>query len=77
MPNPGASSDHLNRLEDDIAVFLTARDHLDRLQQLIDLLKQRRHITPAYHADARDSLDHIAHALLLGKHNTAALRRNL
>lgn len=75
MPRHGTSSDELNTLEDEIAVMLTARDHLDRLADLIDLLHTRGHITPAYRADARDSLDAIAHALLVGKHNTVRLRR--
>lgn len=74
MPQPGTSSDHLGDLEDHIAYHITARDHLQRIATLIDLLHQRGHITTAYRLDALDSVDAINHALQLGKRNTARLR---
>ncbi|GIV73511.1 hypothetical protein [Caldilinea sp.] len=74
MPRNGVSSDWVAEREDEIARFITARDHLDRLQRLMELLHSRRMITDAYYQDVRDSLDYIAAMLLVGKRNTARLR---
>jgi len=74
MPTLGVSSEWLETLEDEIAHMVTARDHLDKVRNLGDLLRRRDLISQAYYADLRDSLDYIAAALLTGKHNTARLR---
>lgn len=74
MPTLGVSSEWLEEREDEIAQMLTARDHVERLRWLGELLRRRNLITSAYYRDLRDSLDYIAAALLIGKHNTARLR---
>lgn len=74
MPRTGISSEALADREDEIARFITAREHVDRLQRLLDLLYRRHMLTAAYYHDARDSLDYIACMLLTGKKNTARLR---
>ena len=74
MPHDGISSDWIASREDEIAHFLTARDHVDALRRLIDLLHRRKMITDAYYHDACDSVDYITCVLLTGKKNTALLR---
>jgi hypothetical protein len=61
--------------EDEISRFITACEHVDRLRQLADILHRRNLVTPAYYHDVRDSITYIDGALLLGKQNTATLRR--
>lgn len=76
MPRDGVSTDWIQTREDEIARLTTAKDeHLDRIRDLAALLRRRRFITEPYYRDLRDSLDFIACALLLGKRNTARLRR--
>lgn len=74
MPTQGVSTEWLETLEDEIAHMVTARDHVDSLRRLGELLHRRHMISAAYYGDMRDSLDYIAAALLTGKHNTARLR---
>ena len=74
MPHDGTSSDWIAAREDEIAQFITERDHVDTIRRLLELLHRRRMISDAYYEDARDSLDYIAAALLIGKKNTALLR---
>ena len=74
MPRPGNSTEYVHRCEDEIARFLTASDHVERLRILGRLLLRRRMISEAYYHDMTDSLDFIAGALLVGKRNTARLR---
>lgn len=74
MPKSGVSTEWIETLEDEIAQMLTARDHVDRLYTLADLLRRRNIVTDAYYRDMRDSLDYIAAALLTGRRNTARLR---
>jgi hypothetical protein len=74
VPQVGVSTEWIEDREDEIAEFLIARDQVDSLRRLLDLLHQRQMITNAYYQDARDSLDYIAAALLTGKRNTALLR---
>jgi hypothetical protein len=74
VPQAGVSTEWIEDREDEIAEFLIARDQVDSLRRLLDLLHQRQMITDGYYQDARDSLDYIAAALLTGKRNTALLR---
>ncbi len=74
MPTLGVSTEWLETLEDEIAQMLTARDHVDSLRRLGELLHRRHMISTAYYRDMRDSCDFIAAALLTAKHNTARLR---
>lgn len=74
MPSDGVSSEWLGGREDEIADFLTARDHLDGLRRLTALLRERRLINESYYHDTRDSIEFIEGALLKGKRNTAKLR---
>lgn len=74
MPQSGVSTEWLEGREDEIATFLIARDQVDALRRLLDLLHRRQMLTDAYYQDARDALDYIAAALLTGKKNTALLR---
>jgi hypothetical protein len=76
MPHDGVSTDWIQERENDIARITAAKDeHLDRIRDLADILRRRRFITERYCRDLRDSLDFIACALLIGKRNTARLRR--
>ncbi len=74
MPRDGVSTDWVEDRENEIAMFLIARDEVDGLRHLLGVLHRRKMISDAYYEDARDSLDYIANALLVGKKNTAALR---
>jgi hypothetical protein len=74
MPHNGVSSEWTQAREDEIARFLTAREQVERLRTLGNVLALRHSITPAYHADYDDTLDFILAALLVGKRNTAMLR---
>lgn len=74
MPNDGTSSEWIAAREDEIAQLITAREHVDIIRRLFELLHRRRMISDAYYEDARDSLDYIEAALLTGKKNTALLR---
>lgn len=74
MPHDGSNSDWIAERENEIARFLTARDQVDSLRRLLDLFYRRKMMTHAYYQDARDALDCIAAALLVGKKNTALLR---
>lgn len=74
MPRDGVSSEWVGDKENEIAKFLVARDQVDALYRLIDLLHQRHMLTDAYYHDARDALDYIACMLLTGKKNTVLLR---
>jgi hypothetical protein len=74
VPNDGTSSEWIAAREDEIAQLITAREHVDSIRRLLELLHRRRMISDAYYEDARDSLDYIAAALLTGKKNTALLR---
>lgn len=74
MPHPGISTEALETLEDEIAQMLTARDQVEQIRRLGELLRRRNLITAAYYRDLRDSCDYIAAALLTAKHNTARLR---
>lgn len=74
MPRDGVSSEWLAEREDEIARFITSREHIDLLRNLLDLLNSRKMLSDAYYHDARDSLDYISCMLLTGKKNTALLR---
>lgn len=74
MPQNGSSSEFVQRCEDEMAMLITACDHVDRLRTFGVVLQQRGMVTPATYRDYRDSCDCIAHALMLGRHNTARLR---
>ena len=76
VPLDGISTDWIENREDEIAAFLIARDQVDALRRLLNLLHRRHMITDAYYQDARDALDCIAAALLTGKKNTALLRNS-
>lgn len=77
MPHDGVSSDWIQERENEIARLIAAKDeHLDRIRDLADILRRRRFITERYYHELRDTLDFIACALLIGKRNTARLRRN-
>lgn len=75
MPHNGVSTEFLETLDDDIAEFIVAQEHVRDIRRMFDLLYERKHIQWRYKLDADDSLDHIAAALLTGKKNTAQLRR--
>lgn len=66
MPKSGVSTEWIETLEDEIAQMLTARDHVDRLRTLADLLRRRNIVTDAYYRDMRDSLDYIASRCIRG-----------
>jgi hypothetical protein len=74
MPTLGVSTEWIETLEDEIAQMLTARDNVERVRALGELLRRLNLISTAYYRDLRDSLDYIAAALLAGKRNTARLR---
>ncbi len=76
MPRDGISSEWVEDRENETAQFLIARDQVDALRELVDLLHRRQMLTDAYHQDARDALDYISAALLIGKKNTALLRNS-
>jgi hypothetical protein len=76
VPQAGVSTEWIEDKEDEIAEFLIAREQVDSLRRLLDLLHQRQMITDAYYQDTRDSPDYIAAALLTGKRNTALLRNS-
>jgi hypothetical protein len=75
MPKAGNSNDHVQKREDEIARILEAREQVERIRALGVVLRRRHAITTEYFSDLNDSLDCIVAALLLGKQNTAALRR--
>lgn len=71
----GVSDKWIGAREDEIATFIAAREHLDGLRQMAAILRRRDMITDAYYQDIRDSLDYIGNAVLIGKRNTACLRK--
>lgn len=75
MPHAGVSTEFVQRCEDDAATFILAGEQLDGLRTLAQVLRQRQMITDTYYQDMHDALDYIGGALLLGKRNTARLRR--
>lgn len=75
MPREGISTEWLEAREDDIAQILTAQEHVRRMRRMVEVLTERQMITWQYALDAYDSLDYIGGALLVGKINTAKLRK--
>ena len=71
----GVSDEWIGAREDEIAILITATEHLDRLRQMAAILRRRDMITDAYYQDIRDSVDYISNAVLIGKRNTANLRK--
>lgn len=69
-----ASNEYIEVREDEIARFITASEHVDKLRALAERLLARSMISTAYFHDMRDTLTYIDGALLLGKQNTAMLR---
>ncbi len=75
MPQNRTSSEFVQRCEDEMAVLITACDQVDKLRTFGVVLQQRGMVTPATYRDYRDSLDYVAHALMIGRRNTGQLRR--
>lgn len=70
----GTSLEWIELKEDEIAQMITAREQVDQLRRLLEMLQMRGALSPALYNDSKDSLDHIAGALLIGKRNTGILR---
>lgn len=70
----GVSAEWIGAREDEIAILITAGDHLDKLRQLAAILHRRALVSDAYYLDIRDSITYIGNAVLIGKRNTACLR---
>lgn len=68
------SNEYIETREDEIARFITAGEHVDKLRALAEKLMRRNMLTTAYYHDVRDTLTYIDGALLVGKINTATLR---
>lgn len=68
------SNEYIEEREDEIARFITASEHVDKLRALAERLARRNMLTTAYYYDVRDTLTFIDGVLLIGKTNTAMLR---
>lgn len=68
------SIEYVERLEDEIAEMITAKDDVDELRHDYRLLHKRGGITDALYRDRIKRLDRIAVALSTGKANTGVLR---
>lgn len=68
------SNEYIEAREDEIARFIIAAEHVDKLRGLAEQLRQRGMVSTQYYLDLRDTLTFIDGALLIGKSNTAQLR---
>lgn len=66
--------DYLEAREDELARFITAHEHMDKLREMGRVLCKRQMITELYYRDLQDTLSYVDSTLMIGKHNTAILR---
>lgn len=75
MPKPGHSIEATQELEDDTARLLNADDQVDQLRAFGLAAYQQGKITHETYRNYREACDIVASGLLIGKRNTARLRR--
>lgn len=74
MPTQGVSVEFVEDREDEMALLITAADHIDRLRVFAQIMYQRQFVERDYYRDIRDSLDLIAAGNRIGRRNTAVRR---